>query len=313
MIFEDLVNIIKSLVNNYLGGVPLSSTLFGFKKNEINNMDIKFLYISKAKYESDWHCTMHTHSFTELFYVLHGSGIFKIDHYELNVKENDLVIVNPHVSHTESSKDSNPLEYIVIGIDGLSLMTDTADNYSKNIPDYNIYNYSKYNHEILSYMNSLLYEVEHKDEYYEAICENLFEALILNMKRRTKSNLILSPTKDINKECTFVKNYIDIHYSSDLTLDYLASITHMNKYYLIHIFKKFFKTTPIDYLIEKRTSVSKILLETTEYSMNQISQVVGFTSQSYFNQIFKKRVGISPTKYRNQFNSNITKYSQLRP
>ncbi|MBU3143365.1 AraC family transcriptional regulator [Clostridium sp. CF012] len=284
----------------------MSTTLFGFKKNEISKMPIKFLYISKAKYESDWHCTMHTHSFTELFYVLHGSGIFKIENFQLNVKENDLVIVNPHVSHTESSKDSNPLEYIVIGIDGLSLMTDTDDD-SNSIHAYNIYNYSKYNHEILSYMNSLLYEVQHKEEYYEEICENLFEALILNMKRRTKSNLILSPTKDINKDCAFVKNYIDIHYSSDLCLDHLASITHMNKYYLIHIFKKFMQTTPIDYLIEKRTSVSKILLETTEYSMNQISQVVGFTSQSYFNQLFKKRVGVSPLKYRNQFNSNATK------
>ena len=280
----------------------MSTTLFGFKENEINKMATKFLYISMAKYEGDWHSTMHTHSFTELFYVVHGSGIFKIENNQLNVKENDLVIVNPHVSHTESSKDSNPLEYIVIGIDGLTLMTDTDDD-SKNLTTHNIYNYSKYNHEILSYMNNLLYEVQQKDEYYEEICENLFEALIFNMKRRTKSNLILSPTNNISKECALIKNYIDIHYSSELNLDHLASITHMNKYYLIHIFKKSIGTTPIDYLIEKRISMSKMLLETTEYSMNQISQIVGFTSQSYFNQIFKKRVGMRPKQYRNQFKS----------
>ena len=279
----------------------MSSTLFGFKKNGITKMDTKFLYISKSKYESDWHSTMHTHSFTELFYVLNGSGIFKIENSKLNVKENDLVIVNPHVSHTESSKDSNPLEYIVIGIDGLSLTTDAN---AKNLTTHNIYNYSKYNHEILSYMNNLLYEVQQKDEYYEEICENLFQALIFNMKRRTKSNLIFSPTNNINKECALIKNYIDIHYSSELTLDHLASITHMNKYYLIHIFKKFIGTTPIDYLIERRTAMSKMLLETTEHSMDQISQIVGFTSQSYFNQIFKKRVGICPTQYRNHYKSN---------
>jgi AraC-like DNA-binding protein len=279
----------------------MSSTLFGFKKNEINKMDTKFLYISKSKYEIDWHSTMHTHSFTELFYVLNGSGVFNIENIQLNVKENDLVIVNPHVSHTESSKDSNPLEYIVIGIDGLSL---SIDNDSTILNTHKIYNYSKYNHEILSYINNLLYEVEQKDEYYEEICENLFQALIFNMKRRTKSNLIFTPTNNINKECALVKNYIDIHYSSQLTLDHLASITHMNKYYLIHIFKKSLGTTPIDYLIERRTAMSKILLETTEYSMDQISQITGFTSQSYFNQIFKKRVGICPTQYRNQLKDN---------
>lgn len=246
---------------------------------------------------------MHTHAFTELFYVVHGSGNFKIENTKLTVNENDLIIVNPHVAHTESSKDSNPLEYIVIGIDGLSLTANDngTDEDFQNLNSYSIYNYSKYKHEVLFYMNNLLYEVEQKDEYYESICQNLLEALIFNVKRRTKSNLVLSPTKNINKECAFIKNYIDVHYSSDLNLDYLASITHMSKYYLIHVFKKFIGTSPIDYLIEKRISVSKTLLETTEYSMDQISEIVGFTSQSYFNQSFKKKLGLSPTKYRNQY------------
>jgi YesN/AraC family two-component response regulator len=35
--------------------------------------------------------------------------------------------------------------------------------------------------------------------------------------------------------------------------------------------------------------------------MGQISEIVGFTNQSYFNQIFKKRVAINTKKYRNQF------------
>ncbi|MFL0267475.1 AraC family transcriptional regulator [Candidatus Clostridium radicumherbarum] len=290
----------------------MSNTLFEFKLNEINEIDkihVKFLYIAKAKYEEDWHSTMHTHSFTELFYVVNGSGSFKIETNEFTVKENDLVIVNPHVAHTESSKDSNPLEYIVIGLDGLSLMIDSTEDESREINSYSIYNYSRYKHEVLSYMNNLLYEVQQKDQYYEAICQNLLEVLIFNVKRRTKSNLVLSPTKDINKECAFIKNYIDVHYSSDLNLDNLASITHMNKYYLIHVFRKFMLTSPIDYLIEKRTTVSKFLLETTEYSMEQISEIVGFTSQSYFNQTFKKRVGMSPTKYRNLYNTKKNKNS----
>lgn len=284
----------------------MSNTLFEFKnneKNEVTRMDIKFLYISNAKYEDDWHSTMHTHSFTELFYVVHGSGSFKIEQSQFTVRENDLVIINPHVAHTECSKDSNPLEYIVIGLDGLSLMIEDSDENSKSLRPYSLYNYTKYRHEVLSYMNNLLYEVEQKDKYYEAICQSLLEALIFNVKRRTTSNLILSPTKEINRECASIKNYIDVHYSSDLNLDYLASVTHMNKYYLIHVFKKFMGTSPIDYLIDKRISVSKTLLETTACSMEQISDIVGFSSQSYFNQTFKKRVGMSPTKYRNQYSS----------
>jgi AraC-like DNA-binding protein len=279
----------------------MSNSLFEFKQNDINRINIKFLYISKSKYDDDWHSIMHTHSFTELFYVVSGSGSFKIEDKVFTVKEDDLVIVNPHVSHTESSKDSNPMEYIVVGVDGISLAVANSEEDFDNYSPFSIHNYSKYRREMLSYMNNLLYEVEKKNEYYEVICQNLLEVLILNVKRRIKSNLVVSVEKKITKECNFIKNYIDVHYSLDLNLDYLASITHMSKYYLVRVFKKFMGVSPIDYLINKRISVSKILLETTDHSIDQISKVSGFNSQSYFNQVFKERVGISPTKYKRQF------------
>ena len=39
-----------------------------------------------------------------------------------DIKEDDLIIVNPHVLHTEISKPNHPLEYIVVGVEGLSLI-----------------------------------------------------------------------------------------------------------------------------------------------------------------------------------------------
>lgn len=279
----------------------MSNSLFEFKQSDINRINIKFLYISKSKYDDDWHSLIHTHSFTELFYVVSGSGSFRIEDKVFTVKEDDLVIVNPHVSHTESSKGSNPMEYIVVGVDGISLAEAKNEEDFENYSPFSIHNYSKYRNEVLSYMNNLLYEVEMKNEYYEIICQNLLEVLILNVKRRIKSNLVISIEKKITKECNFIKNYIDVHYSLDLNLDYLASITHMSKYYLVRVFKKFMGVSPIDYLINKRISVAKILLETTDYSINQISKVSGFNSQSYFNQVFKERVGISPTNYKSQY------------
>lgn len=83
-----------------------------------------------------------------------------------------------------------------------------------------------------------------------------------------------------------------------MTLDSLAAVAFMNKYYLSHEFKRHIGKSVIDYLIDKRISVAKVLLETTNHSMDQISQIVGFNSQSYFNQIFKKKLGITPSKYR---------------
>lgn len=282
----------------------MSNTLFEFKGNELNKTNAKLKYASRSKYEEDWHSTMHMHPFTELFYVVHGSGNFKIEDKYFTVKEDDLVIVNANVLHTESSKDSNPLEYIVLGIDGMSLMIDESADASEITNSYSIHNYNKYKHEVLFYLDTLLNEVQNEEDHYQSICQNFLEILILNVIRRAKSNLILSSTKNINKECAYIKKYIDVHYASNLTLDSLASVAYMNKYYLVHEFKKYTGTSPIDYLIEKRISVSKILLETTSYSMEQITEIVGFSSQSYFNQVFKKKIGTTPSKYKKSRTNN---------
>ena len=51
---------------------------------------------------------MHMHPFTELFYVVSGEGLFLIEDKSFTVKQDDLVIVNANILHTESSKDANP-------------------------------------------------------------------------------------------------------------------------------------------------------------------------------------------------------------
>jgi AraC-like DNA-binding protein len=269
----------------------LSNNLIEIKSNDLRKHNTKLRYVSRARYEDDWYSIMHMHPFTELFYIVEGTGLFKIKDETIHVKKDDLIIVNAYVLHTESSKNSMPLEYIVLGIDGISLTVDSTNSYI-------IHNYYKYKQEILFYVYNILKEAQRQEENYQLVCENLLEILIINLKRRIKSNIILTSQKKMNTECTFIKKYIDVHYASNLTLDSLASVAYMNKFYLVHEFKKYNGISPIEYLIEKRISVSKLLLKTTQYSIEQIAGIVGFNSQSYFNQIFKKKTGTTPTKYR---------------
>ena len=76
---------------------------------------LKLLYVSTSKYEGDWQSILHSHSFCELFYVVQGSGSFITEDTEFPACENDMVIISPHVQHTEKSLYSTPLEYIVLG------------------------------------------------------------------------------------------------------------------------------------------------------------------------------------------------------
>lgn len=273
----------------------MSNKLYNIQQTESSTIKPKLLYISSAKYEGDWHSILHSHHFTELFYVLHGEGSFIVEHKNFSVKEDDLVIVNSNVEHTEVSKGLRPLEYIVLGVEGLSFLP----NIKELENSYNLYNYKDYKNEVLFYLQALLVEMKNKESNYEVICQNLLEVLLINIVRRTNYALSIKPSQIMNKECAFIKRYIDDNFKNNITLDLLAELTHMNKYYLVHSFKKDVGISPINYLIERRIEESKILLTTTSLPIGEIANILGFSSQSYFSQSFKKSTGQTPNGYRN--------------
>ena len=80
-----------------------------------------------------------------------------------------------------------------------------------------------------------------------------------------------------------VRDYLEsVSYTHLITLDQLADVIHMNKFYLTHTFRKTYGMAPIAYMIGKRIEESKYLLENTDFSLSQISDIVGFSSPSYF-------------------------------
>ena len=257
-------------------------------------LNAKLLYVSSAKYEGDWHSTPHTHFFAELFYVLRGSGRFLVEEEEFPVKENDLIIINPNVPHTEMSRQNSPLEYIVLGVDGISFSfrrSDTLDNY-------HIFNFQEKRTELLYCLRELLEEAEKEKPYHDRICQNLLEVLIIHILRNANFSISVIPSKKANIACGLAKRYIDAHYSDPITLQDLADLTHVNKYYLAHIFTEDYGMSPINYLINRRIDKSKALLVNTNHSISQIAAFTGFSSQSYFSQTFKKLIGLTPNDYR---------------
>lgn len=273
----------------------MSIQRYQLKNRKLDKMSFHLLYISTSRYEGDWHSTPHAHHCTELFYVSSGKGSFLVNDDVFDVKADDLIIVNPNVPHTEMSRDESPLEYIVLGIEGLQF---TSFTNHMEYEDYSVHNYYEFKHEILFYLKTLVQEMAQQDDDYEAVCQNLLEVLIINMVRRTKANLIVAPSQKITKECYFVEQYINNHYQEDITLELLSEKTYMNKFYLVHAFKQYKGVSPINYLIRLRVQQAKELLETTNYSIAQISDSCGFSSQSYFSQVFKKACGMTPNAYR---------------
>ena len=253
----------------------------------------KLLNVASAKYGGDWHSVPHTHNHMELFYIVGGKGQFLIEDQLYPVNVNNLVMINPNVTHTEVSLNSQPLEYIVLGISGTTLAaTENTDGQFCILDHFE-------SAEISTCLRNILREMELKSPGYEDICQAYMEILVIRLMRNTDLSITSQQAGfSGNRQCAAVRRYIDLHFKESLTLEMLAEEAHMNKYYLAHAFKREYGISPINYMISRRIEESKYLLTETDLSQSQISQLLGFSSSSYFSQLFRRTQSITPREYR---------------
>lgn len=269
----------------------MSSHSLRFSPEDTDSQDVTLLNASSSRYEGDWPSIPHSHAFTELFYVRDGRGEFLLEDKIYPISKDDLIIVNPHINHTEISKGTPPLSYFTVGVEGVYF----SFNDQK---EYRIFNCRKKEADLLFYFNSLFQELDKQSEGYEKICNYLLHILILQLQRITDSPFELITAQHPSKECAYIKRYLDSNYSENITLDHLSALSHLNKYYLSHEFTKYYGISPMNYLSRKRIDVCKELLENTDYGISDIAHLVGFSSQSYLSQSFRKSCGMTAGTYR---------------
>ena len=277
----------------------MSNERYLMMESDIKSLSFQLESITKSKYDSDWHSTLHTHPFTELFFVVDGKGEFNIQGQRFPVKANDFVIINPQVEHTELSSPDEPLEYIVLGIKGLSFSNLTP--VSEGGHPFSFFNLRDEQKDILRYLNAMVQEATSQSMSYELVCHNLLEILLIKILRHQHFDLEVGKQSKATKDISFIKHYLETYYHESIQLEDLASMTHLSRFYISHSFKKEIGMSPMEYLIDIRIKESKILLRTTNYSISQVADIVGFTTPTYFSKQFRKSTGISPTDYREQF------------
>ncbi len=104
-----------------------------------------------------------------------------------------------------------------------------------------------------------------------------------------------------SKRIADVLHYISEHLEHNLTVQQLAAWCHLNADYFSRMFKEEIKMRPLDYIQLRRIERAQLLLTTTSYSLKEIAGMVGFTNISYFNRIFSRISGQTPSGYRKAY------------
>lgn len=102
-------------------------------------------------------------------------------------------------------------------------------------------------------------------------------------------------------QLSIVLDYIDNHYSENVTLEQAAQLAGFSKFYFTRLFKEYTNHTFYEYLTEKRIRAAEQMLLIPKFPVTEVSIQAGFSSLSSFNRTFKRNKGCSPTEYRNLY------------
>jgi YesN/AraC family two-component response regulator len=106
-----------------------------------------------------------------------------------------------------------------------------------------------------------------------------------------------------------VQDYIKDNYNNiNLSADSISEVIGYSPYYFTKVFKEITGMNINDYIRQIRIDKVKELLSNTDYKINQIPNMAGFTNASHFFAVFKKDVGLTPLAYREYILDNKKGY-----
>ena len=118
----------------------------------------------------------------------------------------------------------------------------------------------------------------------------------LKLYENKNNSIKLMPKK--NDLIDNIKEYIDAHYTENLSLPEISKHFFLNPFYLSQFFKKKSGHTYISYLTQKRIEKAKELLLEQDIKLYEVCHSVGYENIKHFSKVFEKIVGVKPSSYK---------------
>lgn len=153
-------------------------------------------------------------------------------------------------------------------------------------------------------INNIEKELSEKNEFYDFQIKAYIYQLIVYLFRH---NFIVNHKQLTHKSTQKILpaiNYINNNIDKKISLDELCVLLHIDKYYFCKLFKQITGSTLTEYINFARLYKAEQLLINENLSMAEIAFACGFSSTQYFNKLFKKYHGFTPTYYKKIFSKS---------
>ena len=232
----------------------------------------------------------------QLLYIVSGKGHFYFHGEDRVVYAGRMVLIQPRQEHHyEYFGEDKPEVYWVhfTGSDVKNILR------SYNIPMDDPIFYSGASSTYSYLFKEMINELQNCKTGYEDLLTMYLRQIFL-LVQRTRQEERPTVSTYIQEEMEFARRYFNEHYNEPISIQEYAESRNMSVCYFQRNFKQIVKHTPMQYLLTIRVNNAASLLETTDYSISEISSLSNFNSENHFRKVFVEFTGVTPSKYRKQ-------------
>lgn len=251
---------------------------------------------------------LHWHEELEIIYIKKGRGQIMVDLENHPVSAGTLVLILPRQLHAIGQYEDFSMEYENIIFHPDILLSKKSDDCSSDFllplftnmislptlitPDFP-------NYERIAKCIDEADEIckTYPKAFQFAIKSQLFSFFFLLFSTCADMAILPKNKRSLDKMKQIMK-YIECNYMEKITIADIASEIGVSSSHFMKFFKNTMGTSFIDYLNEYRLAMASRLLLSSDASVLDVANEVGFDNLSYFNRLFKKKFGLAPTNYR---------------
>jgi AraC-like DNA-binding protein len=247
----------------------------------------------------------HWHSDIEVIMPLKEGYTVKIDDKMIRMQEGEILFIPPGVIHEIYAPGSGErlitqISYSLISeMDGFYAAIDGLYPYIHVQP--------AINEEVHGQLAALLKEIEkenrQQESFYGAMVHSLMRRFLVLLARNGREfgsqdqyHRYAKSVDGFLRVC----DYIHHHCAEPLSVSLLSEVAGYSKSHFLRMFKEFSNISCGEYIQQQRIKKAMHLLVTTSMTLAQICYECGFSSQSYFNFVFKRNTGCTPRTYAKQ-------------
>ena len=239
----------------------------------------------------------HSHDYFELYFLLDGKREFFIGNKMFDIKQGEAVIVPPFYLH---KTEGGPFKRININISENLLLTENAE-FLKSASSVLAL---KIDAEVFSLVKGLLIKgveaqkssIKGKKERLISYAQTLL--FILSSSKSSPVSGISADKGSFPPEVLKIVHFLNDNYTHPITLKEVCDEFYLSKTSLCKSFKQVMRCSVMTYILNLRITRAKDLLCHTDKSIEEISDICGFSSANYFGYSFKKETGLSPFNYK---------------